>query len=125
MTTFLDGPAKGVTLELRRSPAFLRVTRSGEKWDALDQLDDEPFDEEVIFVYKVVSQPTHGFIDYRSKSGRREGRQFTNAEYRLYVFRPVDEAALRDNRRWGEWAQAEGEKLQAEGKLFEEYKHGA
>lgn len=37
MTTFDDGPARGVILDLKRAPIFLRVVRRGTlapKWDA-------------------------------------------------------------------------------------------
>lgn len=43
MSNFIDGPAKGVHLSLRRSPMFLRaVCEPNGKWDALDQLTDTP-----------------------------------------------------------------------------------
>ena len=38
MTTFQDGPAKGMTLMLKRTPVYLRVVCSLGKVDALDQL---------------------------------------------------------------------------------------
>jgi len=43
MTRFLDGPAQGETLMLRRAPILLRVTRDPMgNFDGLDQLDDRP-----------------------------------------------------------------------------------
>jgi hypothetical protein len=53
---FLNGPAAGSTLGLRRVPIFLRVVihRSTGKVDALDQLDDEPLEAEAIYVYQGV-----------------------------------------------------------------------
>lgn len=51
---FTDGPAEGVTLPaLRRLPVFLRVVQDAAsgKWDALDQLEDEPREGEVVHVY--------------------------------------------------------------------------
>ena len=53
-TRFIDGPAKGVVLDLERTPHYLRVVHDSEtwQWDALDQLDDEPKPTETIFVYR-------------------------------------------------------------------------
>jgi hypothetical protein len=53
IVTFVDGPAEGESLDLRRAPYFLRVVRGIDgKWDALDQLDDDPAMGETIFIYK-------------------------------------------------------------------------
>ena len=49
MTRFLDGPAAGVLLALRRAPLYLRVVyhaKREEPWDALDQLADVPGEHE-------------------------------------------------------------------------------
>lgn len=55
---FEDGPAKeAACLMLERCPLYLRVVRSMDgKWDALDQLDDDPALGETIFIYKRCSQ---------------------------------------------------------------------
>jgi hypothetical protein len=47
-TKFLDGPAKGKSLELQCAPEFLRVVIEGRKVDALDLPDDEPAADEII-----------------------------------------------------------------------------
>jgi hypothetical protein len=70
MATFIDGPAAGVTLELKRCPYLLRVVRrigTGKAggpdlkgpvevpvigWDALDQPEDRPEPAETIYLYK-------------------------------------------------------------------------
>lgn len=121
MTTFLDGPAKGVTLELGRAPLFLRVVQNTKTaaWDALDQLDDKPSLEEIVHVYRLLGEPAQCFIDYRGKGGRREGRRSVVAEYKLYVFR-LDQAILRDNLKWAEWAEAEGHKVLPKRSLFDD-----
>jgi len=58
MTRFLDGPAEGVTLMLRRAPIYLRVVHRGTEWDALDALDDRPTPDETIYVYVLHGEPT-------------------------------------------------------------------
>ena len=47
------GPADGVTFTLARLPKILRVTRNAEKFDALDLLDDEPYEDEIVCVYRM------------------------------------------------------------------------
>jgi hypothetical protein len=64
MARFLDGPAEGVTLDLRRAPTYLRaVSRPGgyvgsrlrqRPWDALDLPEDRRNPDEVVEVYKIV-----------------------------------------------------------------------
>lgn len=58
MTTFIDGPAKGQTLMLRRNPVYLIVTEENGKFDALDQLEDAPKPTE--------KQPAEGVMRVRS-----------------------------------------------------------
>ena len=53
MTTFLDGPAQGEALQLKRTPVYLRVVQNGPVFDALDQLGDEPEETELIYVYQI------------------------------------------------------------------------
>ena len=53
MTTFIDGPAKGQHLALKRAPRFLRVVVADGKWDALDQIEDEPRPGELVYAYEV------------------------------------------------------------------------
>jgi hypothetical protein len=54
VTRFIDGPAAGTVLSLKRSPLFLRAVQDplDGKWDALDQLDDAPRPGERIVVYR-------------------------------------------------------------------------
>lgn len=53
MTTFIDGPAKGQHLLLKRSPQRLVVVFDGNRWDALDQPWDKIEPGEQSFVYEI------------------------------------------------------------------------
>ena len=57
MTTFVDGPAKGQRLRLKRAARFLRVTEANGEWDALDQLTDHPRTDEKLWAYEITGQP--------------------------------------------------------------------
>lgn len=100
MTRFLDGPAAGKFLPLRRAPVFLRVVTDGKKWDALDQLDDVPEDNERIFVY-LISGPIGRSI-VCARGGR--GGIYMAASYRFFEQQPGDDI-LRDNEKWREWTE--------------------
>jgi hypothetical protein len=80
------------------------------KWDALDQLDDTPAEDETIYVYR--NTVDHGTVHYscRDKNGRRFCRWEQVAYYRLHESQP-DDATARDNSRWAEWAKAEYERM--------------
>lgn len=99
MTTFLDGPAKGVTLRLRRAPVYLRAVTSAGKWDALDQLDDRASEDETVFAYELVGEPTW----YHIRAARGQSGCFRGGDYRLTQPQP-DEAILRDTTQWQSWA---------------------
>lgn len=118
MTRFLDGPAKGVLLMLRRTPLYLRVTvnRQGikDKWDALDQLSDEPHTAESVYVYRRASRDGTVHIDYTDKSRRRRGDWFSSASYKFVEVQPA-ESVLRDNEQWRAWAVEEQAREKANG----------
>jgi len=109
---FLDGPAAGQCLALRRAPIFLRVVvnRYGDKktWDALDQLGDTPKAGEDIFAYRLASQPRHMHL---CRSPRRLSGYYAMADYR-FVGQQPDDATLRNADKWRAWcieqAKAEG-----------------
>lgn len=111
MTTFVDGPAAGQHLSLKRAPVFLRVVvadggLSGPKWDALDQLCDTPQRKEVIYAYRIVGQPSMVHIN----RGRRGGSGFYQmAQYRLVLEQPSD-AVMRSNFEWRAWCESRGER---------------
>lgn len=103
MIRFLDGPAVGVSFDLQRTPLYLRVVHHGGEFDALDQLGDEPADEEEVFVYRLESPAGSVHVDGTDANGRRFGRWFRTGEYRLNDVRP-EEAVLRDKAAWQAWA---------------------
>ena len=107
MVTFIDGPATGVVLELRRAPVFLRVVRSREtgNWDALDKIGDAPAIHEDVYVYRRHGEVGTVHLDGRDRrTGKRFAKWLSVAEYRLAT-QPED-ATLRDITRWREWAMA-------------------
>lgn len=105
----MDGPAAGLGLDLRRAPLYLRLVREGDKWDALDQLDDEARDNETIHVYEAATQPSSVFA-----CGRGRGAAGGRYEYAVYRHVDVDVEALglREADTWRAWANARGEATQ-------------
>lgn len=102
MTSFLDGPAKGQSLSLKRSPVFLRVVckvapESGKlgPWDALDGPD------EVILVYRLAQN--HGACHVHQSGGR--GGFYPISTYALSPHQPSDHI-LRDVNQWQKWCLA-------------------
>lgn len=113
MTRFMDGPAAGVTLMLRRAPFFLRAVQRPAKpgwsdmgeWDALDQLDDRPSADETIVVYRLrPSTQSRMHVCARGR-GARAGGWYEGGEYEVVAQQP-DDAVARDTDRWREWAFA-------------------
>ena len=116
MTTLTGGPAAGQTLMIRRTPIFLRVVEQvkgrlklgGTKWDALDQLEDEPRWNEVVHVYRLVKRGGHVCI--RQAKG---GGCFQICEYAYLEPQPPADV-LRFNSRWRDWCMAESRKEPAQ-----------
>lgn len=102
MTSFDNGPAKGQRLMLKRAPLFLRVVEAGGKFDALDQLADEPEAGERLFAYRRVGEV--GMCHIHRKGG---GGWFTIANYALVAQQP-DDATMRDTTAWRAWCHQEG-----------------
>lgn len=105
MVEFIDGPAAGESLALRRIPILLRVVQSRNgKWDALDQLDDEPKPTETIFVYRRRNDlgVSHYHICSRGR-GKRESGIYWNAKYAFLPEQPADEE-IRGTAAWRRWA---------------------
>jgi hypothetical protein len=100
MTTFLNGPAKGQTLMLHNSPRWLRVTCGRGKWDALDQWEDSPLPDELIYCYQLAEITGHAHINM----GRGRGGFYPIASYR-YVEPQPDERKMRSNELWVKWSQ--------------------
>jgi len=112
MSKFLNGPASGQFLSLSRSPFFLRaVLAPSGKWDALDQLEDEPASNEEIHVYRLDSTPMTAHVDGRDpKTGRRYGRWMSIADYVLHDEQPNDVTA-RNKSAWQAWCAVQGAKI--------------
>jgi len=119
MTRFTDGPCAGTVLHLSRAPMFLRaVIAPNGTVDALDKLDDTPAPDENIYAYIICGEVSSGFVDGRDpKTGKRWGRTFEGAPYRLFEHQP-DDATMRDQKKWSAWcheaAQRHAEKVQGE-----------
>lgn len=103
-TLFQDGPAKNVALNLGRTPLLLRVTRSKTKktWDACDQLEDSPRDDEELFAYLLIEVPVRAFV---RRSGGYGGGLVVIAAYRFLEPQPAD-ADMRTNDAWRAWTSA-------------------
>lgn len=102
MTKFLDGPAKGKTLMLKRAPVFLRVTNIGDRWDALDQLNDSPLPEEVVHAYRAASEV--GAVHVNRGGGK--GGFYTVADYELCPSQPSQDQ-MRNLGQWADWCAAQ------------------
>jgi hypothetical protein len=109
MTRFLDGPAAGVLLMLRRAPRFLRVVKGSEGWDALDQLADAPAAGETITAYRRVGTPGAVHLLMSRGRGRTRSAWYRTAEYRAVDPQPPAEV-LRETASWRAWALAEDAK---------------
>jgi hypothetical protein len=102
VSTFVDGPAAGVTLMFSRGPLFLRVVRGPNGWDVLDQLDDAPADDEIVYVYRRVGDCRAAHLLYRGRGKNRSGwYEFADYEH----IPDVDGEQLRDNGVWQAWAK--------------------
>lgn len=120
MTKFENGPADGVLLSLRRSPALLRVVQDTEgRWDALDLLDDKPEAGETLYVYRLASATGWCHIDFRDGRGRRVGRGEQIATYQFVEDQP-DQKTMRDTASWQAWAREWVKQNQAEEPKSEE-----
>lgn len=109
MIRFLDGPAIGQTLLVRRAPIYLRVTHN-VGWDALDQLKDAPEPQEQVYAYRRAG-PKHSLhlLCARGRNGANASGWYESADYRFIDPQPPEEI-LRDNPRWREWAERERQK---------------
>lgn len=96
MTTFIDGPAKGQVLQLKRAPIFLRVVQNGCSFDGLDQIGDEPEETEIIYVYQIMERPA-GHVSTAKGT-------YPIARYRLFDPQPLD-SQIRQDHAWKGWTQ--------------------
>jgi len=107
MITFVDGPAPGQTLVVRRAKFFLRVTFDGSKWDCLNEYFDTAAAGETLYVYLLIEKPTavHLKMTKRSQSG-----WYAMARYRFLPEQPAD-ADIRENASWRIWCLAQEDLL--------------
>lgn len=117
MTKFLDGPAAGVTLSLRRAPIMLRVVRNriSKQWDALDQLEDEPKQTEDVYLYMMHGEATRMHLCIRGKN-KAAGGWYAMAEYKFVMMQP-DESHLRTAAAWDAWCDRNKHELLREYEL--------
>lgn len=101
MTGFVDGPAKGKTLMLKRAPYYLRVTECNGKFDALNELADVARADENLFAYHMTGTPGMCHVN----AGRGRSGWYVIATYEVVVPQPTDEE-MRDNGAWGKWCAA-------------------
>jgi hypothetical protein len=107
-TFFVDGPAAGKRLDLRRAPLYLRVVIDADGGvDALDLLDDTPDPGEAIYVYRMSANLGSGIACTRGKGCR----PFNMSEYKLHGQQPPDDVA-RDFEKWRGWTAAQFEQEQ-------------
>lgn len=106
MISFVDGPAAGQVVTLKRAPRYLRVTctRKGREptWDALDQLGDEPRADEALYAYRLVEggHPVHLCMSPRRLSG-----WYVMGKYALVEPQP-DDRTMRVTEAWRAWCVA-------------------
>jgi hypothetical protein len=105
MIRFLDGPAEGQTLLLKRAPDLLRaVLKPDGRWDALDQLHDTPASNERIVVYR-----RHGAAhSVHVNMGRNGSGFYALAEYHVVDPQPSDDE-VRATVAWRAWARRHAE----------------
>lgn len=106
-TTFMDGPAAGQGFDLRRAPMYLRVVEVVEqmgKFDALDQLDDEPREGERVHVYRIVPG-SFGCVYVCARGRGALGGRYESGIYRYVP--DVDGEQLRETAAWRAWVDAQ------------------
>jgi len=103
-TKFLDGPAAGQVLMIRRAPMFLRVVfnHGTKQWDALDQLADKPHPSETVYAYQLVEN--RGVIHICSRGKRGASGYFAMADYAVVGLQP-DRETMRLNTKWQAWCE--------------------
>ena len=102
MIRFIDGPAAGQILALRRAPIMLRVVgcvRSSKQcWDALDQLGDTAQRDEQVYLYRLTARPTW----YHIRAARGKSGFYWRGDYEFLQDQPSNEV-LRDNASYDSW----------------------
>lgn len=97
MLTLKDGPVAGSYM-VKRAPLWLRgvIAQDGTK-DVLDQLNDEPHDDEEVYVYRRVGDVGHVHLNM---ADRRRSGFYVRADY---LFVPVEGHEFRCTAEWQRW----------------------
>lgn len=106
MSAFRGGPADGVTLMFHRGPVYLRVVQGPDGFDVLDQLDDTPREDELVWVYRMLGDSRHAHLLYRGRGEVRSGWY----EFSDYEHVEVDDETrerIRDTQEWRNWVKAQ------------------
>jgi hypothetical protein len=102
MITFQNGFADGKMLRLQRTPYFLRVVMAEDgSIDALDQLGDEPRDNETVAAYRRISDTDAEYVT-KTFDGEVINDLVLVAHYLIVEDQP-DEETLRDTSKWRAW----------------------
>ena len=96
MIRLLDGPLAGQTLQLLRSPLYLRVCSSTNRVRGLAGLRDLPEDFEQVHVYRLVETNEFG------SRAVAPGRTWAWADYRVCEVQPPSEVT-RQLELWRAW----------------------
>lgn len=111
ITRILDGPAVGQEFVLRRAPVMLRVVHGPRGWDALDQPEDSPADNETVYVYRMEGEATVIHVSIRG-AGRKNAGYYASGHYRLLNEQPHP-MHTRTNAAWAAWCELNRDKLLA------------
>lgn len=103
MVKFIDGPANGAELSLRRAPKYLRVVVGiNGLVDALDQKEDKPTKEESVHAYIQCWRSYHfGWMCTRNSGCFIVG----DFNYKFMSEQPSDEV-IRDLSSWEQWVES-------------------
>lgn len=106
MVEFIDGPAKGAKLNLRRTPKFLRVVIDVTgNVDALDLKTDRAQNNEKVYAYRAVDgSQQSGFL---CGCGKPVGGcvLFCRAVYNICKEQP-DDCIMRHRALWEQWVES-------------------
>lgn len=105
MIRFLDGPAAGQVLQVRRAPIYLRVAIEAGEVDALDQAEDTPKPTEMLYAYRLKGKA--GWVHMLVRGENRDrGGYWATGEYEFIDPQPGD-ATMRNKADWQAWATAQ------------------
>jgi hypothetical protein len=122
MTSFIDGPCKGQSMLIKRSPLYMRVTMRNHlgkvQIDALDQLNDTPMPSEVCFAYRIApdeEQMSFGSVHIKCSGSAKSASGFYKVVSYAFVKEQPAQDVMRNNELWRNWCNKmmEAEKITA------------